>query len=85
MLNSTLEDFFTCFHLGSSGDAVSSCDKMCYNRKFPLVPVFLVVLDYDDISNVWVGRLFPSCSTVTFSKTSDVFGCSSFPHDFFTL
>lgn len=78
MLNCRLQDFFTCFQLGRSDDIISSLDEVSYNRKFPLVPFFLVVLGYDDIPNLWLGCLFLSCSTVTFSVTSDILGCPSF-------
>ena len=34
---------------------------------------------------MWVARLISSRLTVTLPKTSDVFACPSFPHDFLAL
>ena len=84
MLNCMFKGFFACLQTGSSNNAISSFDEPFNDGKLPPISVLLVVLDYY-VSNLWVACLFSSRSTMALPKTSDVFGCPLFPHDFLAL
>ena len=67
MLGCTLEVVFAYFQLSGSNNAIFSSNEVDDNCQFPLVTVFAVTSNDDDISDVRMGRLLPSCSTVALS------------------
>ena len=46
---------------------------------------FLLFSDYNNLSNLWVGRLLSSCSTLPLTEAVNVFPTPSIPHNSFTL
>ena len=46
---------------------------------------FLLFSDYNNLSNLWVGRLLSSCSTMPLTEAANVFPTPSIPHNSFTL